>query len=128
MNNPGCKLQSQFPRMWDYKEKHKKLLCVNSHACPVRIVWRPIWGQPGGSVWGHERGHGRGGYTGGLEGGHILYIIHLTFLLLSQPKHYLYINLACLSVCLYPINGQTAEPIGPKFFVGYHMTTGKVYE
>ena len=30
---------------------------------------------------------------------------------------YLYINLACLSVCLYPINVKTAEPIGPKFFV-----------
>jgi len=25
---------------------------------------------------------------------------------------YLYINLACLSVCLYPINVKTAEPIG----------------
>ena len=34
----------------------------------------------------------------------------------------------CLSVCLYPINVKTAEPIGPKFFVGHHMTTGKVYE
>ena len=34
----------------------------------------------------------------------------------------LYINLACLSfclfVCLYPINVKTAKPIGPKFFVG----------
>ena len=48
----------------------------------------------------------------------------------------LYINLACLSVCLfvclsvclYPINVKTAEPIGPKFFVGHHATTGKVYE
>ena len=27
----------------------------------------------------------------------------------------LYINLACLSVCLYPINVKTAEPIWPKF-------------
>ena len=34
----------------------------------------------------------------------------------------------CLSVCLYPINVKTAEPIGPKFFVGHHVTTGKVYE
>jgi len=33
-----------------------------------------------------------------------------------------------LSVCLYPINVKTAEPIGPKFFVGHHVTTGKVYE
>jgi len=41
---------------------------------------------------------------------------------------YLYINLACLSVCLYPINVKTAEPIGPKFFVGPHVTPGKVYE
>ena len=45
---------------------------------------------------------------------------------------YLYINLACLSVCLsfcsYPINVKTAEPIGPKFFVGQMGTPGKVYE
>ena len=34
----------------------------------------------------------------------------------------------CLSVCLYPINVKTAEPIGPKFFVGHHVTTGKVYD
>ena len=43
---------------------------------------------------------------------------------------YLYINLACLSVCLsfcsYPINVKTAEPIGPKFFVGQIGTPGKV--
>ena len=41
---------------------------------------------------------------------------------------YLYINLACLGVCLfvclYPINVKTAEPIGPKFFVGHHVTAG----
>ena len=38
----------------------------------------------------------------------------------------------CLSlwlfVCLYPINVKTAEPIGPKFCVGPHVTRGKVYE
>ena len=34
----------------------------------------------------------------------------------------------CLSVCLYPINVKTAEPIGPNFFVGHHVNTGKVYE
>ena len=34
----------------------------------------------------------------------------------------------CLSVCLYPINIKTAEPIGPKFFVGHLGTPGKVYE
>ena len=33
----------------------------------------------------------------------------------------------CLSVCLYPINVKTAEPIGPKFFVGHHVIPGKVY-
>jgi len=41
---------------------------------------------------------------------------------LNGVKH-LYINLACLSVCLsvclYPINVKTAEPIGPKFFEGH---------
>ena len=31
-------------------------------------------------------------------------------------------------VCLYPINVKTAEPIGPKFFVGHLGTPGKVYE
>ena len=48
----------------------------------------------------------------------------------------LYINLAwvsvclfgCLFVCLYPINVKTAEPIRPEFFVGHHVTPGKVYE
>ena len=30
-------------------------------------------------------------------------------------------------VCLYPINVKTAEPIGPKFFVGSRETPGKVY-
>ena len=45
-----------------------------------------------------------------------------------------YINikiwLVCLFVCLsvsYTINVKTAEPIGPKFFVGHYVTTGKVY-
>ena len=33
----------------------------------------------------------------------------------------------CLFACLYPINFKTAEPIGPKFVVGKHMTPGKVY-
>ena len=28
----------------------------------------------------------------------------------------------CLLACLYPINDKTAEPIGPKFSVGPHMT------
>ena len=40
----------------------------------------------------------------------------------------LYINLACLSVRLYPINFKTAEPIGPTNFVGSRVTPGKVYE
>ena len=34
----------------------------------------------------------------------------------------------CMSVCLYPINVKTAEPIGPKLFEGPHLTPGKVYE
>ena len=34
----------------------------------------------------------------------------------------------CLFVCLYPINVKTAEPIGPKFFVGSRVIPGKVYE
>ena len=53
------------------------------------------------------------------------------FVKLTIPFN-LYINLACLSVCLsvclYPINVKTAEPIGPKFFVGHLGTPGKVYE
>ena len=32
-----------------------------------------------------------------------------------------------VSVCLYPINVKTAEPIEPKFCVGPHMTPEKVY-
>ena len=28
----------------------------------------------------------------------------------------------CLLACLNPINDKTAEPIGPKFSVGPHMT------
>ena len=40
----------------------------------------------------------------------------------------LYINLACLFVCLYPINVKTAEPIRPKFCVEPHVAPGKVYE
>jgi len=46
----------------------------------------------------------------------------------NSNKLKLYINLACLFVCLYPINVKTAEPIGPKFFVGPLGTPGKVYE
>ena len=53
---------------------------------------------------------------------------------IQSREIYLYINLACLSVCLsvlsvclYPINVKTAEPIGPNFFVRHHVTTGKVY-
>jgi len=33
-----------------------------------------------------------------------------------------------LSVCLYPINVETAEPIGPTFFVAPRVIPGKVYE
>ena len=42
---------------------------------------------------------------------------------------YLYIDLACLSlslsVCLYPINVKTAEPIRPKCCMGPHVTSRK---
>ena len=42
---------------------------------------------------------------------------------------FLYINLACLSVCLFVSNNvKTAVPIGPKFSVGPNMAPGKVYE
>ena len=33
-----------------------------------------------------------------------------------------------LSVRLYPMNVKTAEPIGPEFCVGPHVTQGKVYD
>ena len=35
------------------------------------------------------------------------------------PSIYKFGLSVCLSVCLYPINVKTAEPIGPKFFVGH---------
>ena len=35
--------------------------------------------------------------------------------------------LLCLSVCLYSVNNETAQLIGPKFCVGHRMTTGEVY-
>ena len=38
----------------------------------------------------------------------------------------LYINLACLGVCLFVY--KTAEPTGPKFYVGPHVAPGKVYQ
>ena len=44
-----------------------------------------------------------------------------------QNTIHLYLNLACLFVCLYPKNIKTAEPIGPNFFVGSRVTPGKVY-
>ena len=56
--------------------------------------------------------------------GHFTGIEHLLGRLTSIYKFGLSV---CLSVCLYPINVKTAEPIGPKFFVGHHMSPGKVY-
>ena len=41
-------------------------------------------------------------------------------------SRYLYIY--TLPACQSPINVKTAEPIGPKFCVGAHMTRGKDYE
>ena len=64
--------------------------------------------------------------------GTVLQLNKLKSFVHRQRQVLLYINLACLSVCLsaclYPINVKTAEPIGPKLFVGHHVTTGKVYE
>ena len=40
----------------------------------------------------------------------------------------MYIYILCLSVCVYPNNVKTAEPIGTKFCVGNQLTPGKVYE
>ena len=37
----------------------------------------------------------------------------------------LYINFGCLTICLFPKNTETAEPIGPKFYMGTQMTPGK---
>ena len=50
--------------------------------------------------------------------------------LISDMSHshrypYLYVNYACLYVCLYPINVKTAEPIRPKFCVWPHVTPGR---
>ena len=55
----------------------------------------------------------------------------LDFLTSGYDGCLLYINLACLSVCLfvclYPINVKTAQPIGPKFFAVSRVTPGMVY-
>ena len=45
----------------------------------------------------------------------------------KKYKRFTFIFILCLSWCLYPINVNTAKPIGPKFCVGPHMTPGKVY-
>ena len=37
----------------------------------------------------------------------------------------MYSLLVCQSVCLYPINVNTAEPIEPNIFEATHMTPGK---
>ena len=44
-------------------------------------------------------------------------ILFFPFYKLNLPSIYKF----GLSVCLYPINVKTAEPIGPKFFVGHHL-------
>ena len=46
----------------------------------------------------------------------------------KSPKSLVYINFACLSVCLYPINVKTVEPIEPKFYMATLLTLGKVCE
>ena len=49
----------------------------------------------------------------------------------SFKPNVVYINLACLGgclfVCLYPITVKTGEPIRPKFCVGPHVASEKVY-
>ena len=55
-------------------------------------------------------------------------LVVLSSFSISTLPYLLYINLACLFVCLCPINVKTTEPIGPKFFVGHLGTPGKVYE
>ena len=58
------------------------------------------------------------------------YLLEIEFCLQISLKKWadfqnLYINLACLSGCLfvlYPINVKMAEPIGPTFFVGSRVT------
>ena len=63
-----------------------------------------------------------------------LYILCLAvglslFLDSIQSIFFIFICLsACISVRLHPKNVKTAEPIGPKFFVGHLGTPGKVYK
>ena len=45
----------------------------------------------------------------------------------KRPKSLVSIYKFSLSVCLYPINVKMAELIGPKFYVGLHMSPGKVH-
>ena len=52
----------------------------------------------------------------------------LKFFTFSTSSIYKFGLSVCLSVCLYPINVKTAEPIGPNFFVGHLGTPGKVYD
>ena len=40
---------------------------------------------------------------------------------------YIYIYFACLSVRLYPINAETAEPVGPKFCMATHIFILYIY-
>ena len=51
---------------------------------------------------------------------------------ISEDRIYLYIYFVWVGVCLlvrlYTIIVKTAEPVGPNFCVGHHMTPGKVYE
>jgi len=52
----------------------------------------------------------------------------LNFVFSNCDTYPLYLYIACLSVYLYPINPETAEPIGPKFFVGSRVTPKKINE
>ena len=59
-------------------------------------------------------------------------MIHQTFhihihLILQFAKKNKHVYILRLSVRLCPISVKTAEQIGPKLFVGPHVTPGKVY-
>ena len=106
---------------------------------PKMYMGRPWWKQIQGktiSKWWRVRG--------GEELAKIVYELHyktslpffisIKILLKVTTIYsciYVYTLLVCMSVCLSvrlcPINVKTAEPIGPKFFVGPRVTEGKVY-
>ena len=68
-----------------------------------------------------------------LERSEIVFCLkHLLFTIIVCSSHQRLIMVSIykysLSVCLYPINVKTAEPIRPKFCVGPQLAPGKVYQ